>query len=74
MRKEQILEDSKNYLISVHDTLLRAFRAASFEERVFIDSVLESLKQDVEQLETLKEMLSTKSIKDKKKLEMLNEE
>jgi hypothetical protein len=74
MTKERIINESKNYLISVHDTLRRAFRNATFEEKVFIDSVLESLEQDVKQLEILEETMEVSKGKKDKKLEMINEE
>lgn len=74
MRKEQVLEDSKNYLISVHDTLRRAFRNSSGAEQVFINSSLEEIEKAVKQLEMLEEMLPIwKKTKDKK-LEMTTEE
>jgi hypothetical protein len=75
MRKERILEDSKNYLISVHDTLRRAFRNAPQEEQVFITNVLEGIEKDVKQLEALEDMMEVwKSNKKNKNLETVEEE
>ena len=74
MRKERALEDSKNYLISVHDTLRKTFRNAPPEEQVFINVVLEGIEKDVKQLEMLEEMLEIWKISKDKKLEMINEE
>lgn len=74
MRKERVLEDSKNYLISVHDTLRKAFRNASPEESIFINNVLEGIVKDVKQLEMLEEMMQVWKIKKDKKLEMIPEE
>jgi hypothetical protein len=73
MGKEQVLRDSKNYLISVHDTLLKAFRNAPGEEKVFIDNVLKDIEKDVEQLELLEDMMRVWKITKKKKLEMIEE-
>ena len=74
MRKERALEDSKNYLILVHDTLRRAFRNASPSEHVFITAILEGIEKDVKQIEMLNEMMEVWKIKKDKKLEMTNEE
>ena len=75
MTKTQVLKDSKNYLISVHDTLRRTFRNASTEESVFINNVLEGIEADVKQLEALEEMLPIwKATKNKKNLESITEE
>jgi hypothetical protein len=74
MTKERVLEDSKNYLISVHDTLRRAFRNAPPQEQIFITATLEGIEKDVKQIEMLEEMLDVwKAAKDKK-IEMINEE
>lgn len=70
MSKLQTLEDSKNYLISVHDTLRRAFRNADPAEKVFIDSVLSGIEKDVKQLEMLVDMIEVWNKKKSKKLEM----
>jgi len=74
MRKERALEDSKNYLISVHDALRTAFRNATPAEQVFLTNVLEGIEKDVKQLEALKEMMEVWKIKKDKKLEMTTEE
>jgi hypothetical protein len=74
MKKEKVLEDSKNYLISVHDSLRRSFRSYSPEEQVFINEVLEGIEKDVKQLEVLEEMMELQKSKKDKKVEMIEEE
>lgn len=74
MRKDRIVEESKNYLISVHDTLRRTFRTASPEEQVFITAVLDGIEKDTKQLEMLQEMMEVWSKTKSKKLEMIETE
>jgi hypothetical protein len=74
MRKERVLEDSKNYLISVHGTLRTAFRSTTPAEQVFITNILEGIEKDVKQLEMLKEMMEVWKTTKSKKLEMIIEE
>ena len=68
MRKDRILSESKNYLISVHDILRKTFRNAPSQETVFIASVLEGIEKDVKQLEALEEMMTIWNLKEKHKI------
>lgn len=75
MNKERTLQEAKNYLISVHDTLRRGFRNAPPEEQVFITNILEGLEKDVNQIEALEEMMEVWKIgKKHKNLESIIEE
>jgi len=74
MRKERALSESKNYLISVHDTLRKVFRDAAPEEQVFITAALEGIEKDVKQLEMLEDMMKVWKATKGKNLETITEE
>lgn len=67
MRKDQILAESKKYLISIHDTLRRTFRFSDSPEKEFVFKILDGIENDVKQLETLSEFLKGKDVKEKNK-------
>ena len=73
MKKERVINESKNYLIFVHDTLRRTFINAEPSEKIFIDTVLEGIEKDVKHLEMLEEMLKVCKSKKDKKLELIEE-
>jgi hypothetical protein len=73
MRKDKLLQESKNYLIAAHDNLRRAFIHAPTEETVFINSVLDGIEVSVKQLEMLEELKKLWNTKEKNKIETIEE-
>jgi len=73
MTKERILKYSTEYLAHAHETLRKAFRDSPFEEKIFVDAVLDSLKNDVEQLESLRETMLANASKRKELIEETEE-
>ena len=74
MTKDKAVIESKNYLISVHDALRRAFSNASPNERTAIDNILKGIEKEVGQLETLEEVMKVQKKLKETKLEMTKEE
>jgi hypothetical protein len=74
MTKERVVKESKEYLQYAHETLRKAFRSAPAEESVPVNSILESIEKNVNQLEMFEEALKTyKAKKDKRNQESIIE-
>jgi hypothetical protein len=73
MRKDKLLQESKNYLIAAHDNLRRVVVNASEIEHMYVITVLESIKKDVETLELLEQFRKEEKIKEKNKIETIEE-
>lgn len=74
MTKDKAVTESKNYLISVHDALRRAFSNALPTERAVIDNILRGIEKEVEQLETLEEVMKVQKKLKEKKEDMVEEQ
>jgi hypothetical protein len=75
MTKERTLKEVKEYLQYVHETLRKGFRSTPAKESIFINSILDNIEKNVNQLEMLAEAIKIQNVlKDKRNQESTIEE